>query len=47
MNINRFVNGKPISEAGFKNISIKSKDTEKIISDAAKRVEVFKDKNGE
>lgn len=37
MNITRFVNGKPINEKGFKNLSVKSESTEKIISDAAKR----------
>ena len=45
MKVTRYLNGKPISEAGFKNISIKSTNTEKIIKDAAKRAEVFENKD--
>lgn len=37
MKITRYINGKPISEEGFKNISIKSISTEKIITEAASR----------
>ena len=47
MKVTRYLNGKPISEAGFKNISIKSTNTEKIIKDAAKRAEVFENKDSE
>ena len=45
MKVTRYLNGRPISEAGFKNISIKSISTEKIITEAAKRAEVFENKN--
>jgi len=45
MRVTRYINGKPISETGFKSISIKSINTEKIIEEAAKRAEVFDNKD--
>ena len=45
MKITRYINGKPISENAFKSISIKSTSTEKIITEAAKRAEVFENKD--
>ena len=47
MKVTRYLNGKPISEAGFKSISIKNTNAEKIIKDAAKRAEVFENKDSE
>ena len=38
MNIKRYVNGKPVSDIEFKNMEIRSKNTEKIILGAAKRL---------
>ena len=45
MKVTRYLNGRPISEAGFKKISIKNANAEKIITEAAKRAEVFENKD--
>lgn len=45
MKVSRFINGKEISEQNFKNISIKSENTQKIIYEAAKRAELKDSKN--
>ena len=47
MKITRYINGKPISEESFKNLSIKNANAEKIISEAAKRAQYTENENAD
>ncbi len=44
MNIKRYVNGKPVSQAEFKTLEIRNKGAEKVLEKAVLRITTFEGK---